>query len=373
VDEILQNIGRGVVDFGRGLIGPDTHDAATARGGTPVEQGAQSTAGRMGQSIGDFTRGLSQEGLAGLLDYSGMMDRQAAQRELSSRFQVVGPDFVGPRNHNQVSEEEYERIARTYSDIRTGRGDLSIDTSMIGDANQAAEYRRGTMTSVADMMMTTSGRNQIMTLSNNVSRDDAGNARHGVGGEPVTLPFGMEQALPEIHRHTTIRPFFNDANGDRNYTNDPTGPNDYFNANAITTAPGATIAERAAHFPNWYRDATTGARGRGDDVTMYWNPTAAAGDCNRSDVILAHEMQHALHETQGTMAAGTYAGAGPDNGTQSNYERQAVGLPTSATHYPGDPDGCTENTYRAERNQLGLGDNFVQRTSYSGRMPGMAP
>ncbi len=378
----------GAHQFAHGFDGPDTHDGATAAGGTPLVSGETSLFGRMGQTIGDFGRGLSQEGLGGLLDAGGMMDRQSAQRELSSRFQVVGDDFTGPRNHNQVSEAEYENIARTFSNVRMGRGDLTLDTSAITDNAQAQTYRDGAMVSIADMMMTTSGRQQITGLSNNVQRDDAGNARHGLpGSDPTTLPFGLESLLPETHRHTTIRPLFNDTNGDGNNTNDGHTSADYFNGNAYADAEGAG-GERGAIDTSgrgkWSRDPTTGARGLGTNSTIWWNPTADVGDCHRSDVILAHEMQHALHETQGTMASGTFtdpAGLDPDSGSIANYERQAVGLSRTDTatgaatgaHFPGDPDGCTENTYRSERNQLGLGDNFAQRTNYSGRMPGMNP
>lgn len=375
----------GAAQVAHGFAGPDTHDAATARGGTALAAGETSLLGSLGQTVGDLTRGVSQEGLGGLLDPTGMMDRQAAQRELSSRFTVVGDDFTGPRGHNQVSQAEYERIAHTFSDIRLGRGDLTVDTSQITDPAQARTYRDGAMVSIADMMMTTSGRRQIENLSNNVMRDDAGQARHGVPGQdPTTLPFGLEAMLPETHRHTTIRPLFNDTNGDGNLTNDGHGAADYFNGNAFADAEGAN-GERGAIDTSgrgrWSRDATTNARGAGTNSTIWWNPTASVGSCNRADVILAHEMQHAFHETQGTMARGTYvdpSGASPDSGRIANFERQAVGLsrsdtPGGAGHYPGDSDGCTENTYRAERNQLGLGDNFAQRTRYSGTMPGMNP
>ena len=374
----------GINQFSGGYSGPDTHDAATARGGTALQGGETSILGRLGQTVGDFTRGISQEGLGGLLDPAGMMDRQDAQRDLSSRFQVVGDDFVGPRNHNQVTQEEYQNIAHTFSDVRTGRGDLTLDTSAITDPAQAQTYRDGTMVAIADMMMTTSGRQQINNLSNNVMRDDAGNARHGLpGGDPMTLPFGMEQFLPETHRHTSIRPLFNDTNNNNNLTDDAHTSADYFNGNAFADARGAQGENGAIDTSGrgkWSRDPVTNARGLGTDSTIWWNPTASVGNCNRSDVILAHEMQHSLHETQGTMGRGTYtdpAGLDPDSGSIRNFERQAVGLSRSDTptggHYPGDPDGCTENTYRSERNQLGLGDNFAQRTNYSGTMPGMNP
>jgi len=341
-----------------------TSDAATARGGEGNAQIPQPTSlwGRIGQGVGDLGRGLSQEGLGGVLDPQGMMDRQQAQRDLSNRFQVMPDDFIGPRNHNQVSQAEYERIAHTYSDVRLGRGDLTMNTSEMTDQGQIDRYRSGTMNGIADMMMTTAGRSQVMGMSNNVSRDDAGTAR-------------LDAAGNEIHRHTTIRALYNDTNNDGNLTNDGHTEADYFNGNAFADATGAGGENGAIDTTGrdrWSRDAA-GARGTGTDSTIWWNPTANVGNCDRADVILAHEMQHALHETQGTMASGTYAGTGPDNGTIANFEHQAVGLPTSGTHYPGDPDGCSENTYRAQRNQLGLGDRFLNRDDYSSTMPGQAP
>jgi hypothetical protein len=344
---------------------PETGDDATAVGESSARaEQPDGLWGQVGQFVGDVGRGLSQEGIGGLLDPGGMMDRQQAQRDLSSRFEVVGDDFVGPRNHNQVSQEEYEDIARTFSDIRTGRGDLTIDTSEMTDADQEERYRDGTLSSIADMMMTTSGRQQVNNMSNNVARNDDGTARTDADGN-------------DIHRHTTIRALYNDTDGDGNWLNDDTSEANYRSNNAVATAYGAHgeagSTLDATGYGTWYRDAATGERGAGFDSTIWWNPDVQAGDCDRGDVVLAHEMQHALHETQGTMAAGTFSGAGPDSGSIRNYERQAVGLGHTGTHYPGDPDGCTENTYRAERNQLGVGDNFLQRQNYSGRMPGQAP
>ena len=347
---------------------PETGDAATATGESSARaEQPDGLFGQVGQFIGDVGRGLSQEGIGGLFDPVGMMDRQQAQRDLSTRFQVVGDDFVGPRNHNQVSQEEYEEIARTYSNIRMGRGDLTIDTSEMTDEGQEQRYRDGTMSAIADMMMTTSGRGQINNLSNNVLRDDAGDARLDADGN-------------EVHHHTTIRALYNDTDGDGNWLNDGTSEANYRSNNAVATAYGAhgetgpTLDTTG--YGTWNRDAS-GNRGAGFDSTIWWNPNVQAGNCDRGDVVLAHEMQHALHETQGTMAAGTFSGAGPDSGVIRNFERQAVGLSRSDTpsggHYPGDPDGCTENTYRSERNQLGLGDNFLMRNNYSGTMPGQAP
>ena len=205
----------------------DTADAATAGGADPLNYADEPTGmlAGIGQTLGDVGRGLEQEGLGGLLD-PGMLDRQRAQRELSDRFQVVGEDFAGERAHNQVSQEEYERIAHTFSDVRLGRGDLTVSTAEMTDAGQEERYRDGTMSAIADMMMTTSGRSQVMGMSNNVAMDDAGNARLDGDGN-------------EIHRHTTIRALYNDTNNDDNNTNDGTTEADYFNGNAYADAAGA--------------------------------------------------------------------------------------------------------------------------------------
>ena len=84
----------------------------------------------------------------------------------------------------------------------------------------------------------------------------------------------------------------------------------------------------------------------------------------RADIVLAHEMAHTYHMTQGTLAQGEHQsyGQSKDEGV-SNAERQAVGL-----YYQGrndkDPEAITENRYRRERNSLGLGDNLRERHSY---------
>jgi hypothetical protein len=346
--------------------GADTSDAATAGGGSALHRDEpDSLWGQIGQTVGDFGRGVQQEGLGGILDPTGAVDRQRAQRELSDRFQVVGDDHEGPRNHNQVTQAEYERIARTFSDVRMGRGDLTLDTSGFNNAEDAQQYREGAMVNIADMMMTTAGRDQISTMSNNVLRDDNGEAR--------TNWLGMEQ-----HRHTTIQPYFQEEEhwwqrlGGDLFGRDASqlGTDNAFAA----PVDGSAMSRNA-----------DGTRGEGTDVNIQWNPGVGLGA--RSDVILAHEMEHALHETQGTMARGRFSGAGPDatyvdeNGNVgiNNFERQAVGLSRTDTpggvpaggHYPGDPDGCTENTYREQRNQLGLGDRFLPRTDYTS-LPGQA-
>lgn len=342
----------------QGWLGPaaPTSDAGNAAPGSGSAQDAHNPTswfGRLGQSVGDIGRGVQQEGLGGLLDMGGMLDRQDAQRDLSNRFQVMPHDFVGPRNHNQVSQEEYQRIAHTYSDIRTGRGDMTIATdSLTGDA--ATNYRDGMMNGVADIMMTTAGRQQVMGLSNNTLINDDGTQRLDADGNAQ-------------HRHTTIRPDIAD------------------DGSLVTNNAGVGMAPTSTTDDDKYLqyDPVTGlptGRGAGTDANLYINPTLQVGDCNRLDVIMAHEMQHVQNRTQGTMLRGTHVSpTGPDgnpindgdNGTNMR-ERQAVGLP-NGTHYPGDTDGCTENTYREQRNQINPEERLAPRNAYAGRFPGQSP
>lgn len=344
--------------------GPSTSDAATAKGGDALHQDApQSIWGRIGQNIGDLGRGVQQEGLGGLLD-SGIVDRQQAQRDLSDRFQVVGADQKGKGASNQVSQQEYQDIARTFSNVRRGKGDLAIDSGLFSDMTMTSAARadkgnweQGVQSNVADIMMTSSGRQQINNLSNNVSRDDKGAARTDSQGE-------------EIHRKTSIKPLF-DTDGVVT-TDRQTGKN-YNDLGAPWNRDASTLVHNNAFTEGGLGPGRSaeGGRGTGGDSTIMFNPGTQQG--LRSDVSLVHEMNHALAQTQGTSAYGCF-GSGPDSNTK-NLERQAVGL--SRTDSPGvrghsgDPRGLPENIYREERNALG--DQFAPRTSYAGPIPNTVP
>jgi len=332
-------------DVARGIAGSEMHDGAFA---TPQHD---ETPGLAGQTIGDTGRGPSSDAIR---DPAGARDRQSASRELASRFQVVGDDFIGPRAGNQVSAAEYEQLVHTYSDVRLGRGDLTMDTSMIADPKQAAAYREGTMTNIAELMMTEGGRAQVERMQNNVLHDDAGKARTDAKGH-------------DIHHHTTIRPLFRDANGDGNQTNDPTTAADYDNGNAMGNEFGVS-GEGPTGKPDGSQQQFSGrvggdptaARGKGTDSTLWWNPTA--NDGSPADVILAHEMNHSYNETQGTIASGNYTGPGVDHGV-ANAERQATGLANTGSN-PHDDPALTENEYIRERNARG-GAQLKTRPDYN--------
>ncbi len=311
---------------------------------------------------------ISQEGIGAILDPVGALDRQQAQAELADRFQVVDNDFVGPRLPNQVTQQEYQSLARNYSDIRMGRGDLTIDTEGMDDA-QAEAYRSGVMTDVASMLQTQGGRSEIAGLSNNVLVDDAGNTRNGIWG--MELPWGLGDP---IHRHTTITALYQDANNNQARTDDIGAPLD--TTNGYADPHDASVMSRNAD----------GTRGAGTDVTIRYNPGVnvleGAGFSDpwlpfRSDVLLAHEMRHAMHETQGTMDssmvdATTGDGVADDAGRFRRWEHQAVGIGL----YANDP--MSENAYRAERALIGAtggpgvrtGDvGMPQRSTYAVHQP----
>ncbi|MCE9578476.1 MAG: type III secretion system effector protein [Deltaproteobacteria bacterium] len=327
--------------FGHYADLPAVGDAAPAAAPT-VTAGTPSQGVEPADDAGDLARGLAHEGLGGLADLEGMLDRQRARRDLANRFEIIPDGQQGGHAHNQVTQQEYDALCKTYSDIRLGRGDLTLDTDEITDRAQAQHYRDAAMTNLADLMMTTSGRAQVMGLSDNVKRTDAGAVEVDGTGAP-------------IHHHTTIRPEFKQgATG----TSEP----DY------ETRKDTTNVTNLAELDQRYR-ASDHSRGAGADATIRFSPVAGTAD-TPVDVALAHELQHALHTTQGTIARGDWTGYGRDAtppplgaGPVPNAERQAVGLDFFGAHAH-DPVGCTENQYRMERNTLGIGDPLRLRHHY---------
>ncbi len=314
---------------------PRTADAATAGGDAPLFAGTPDTGwGQIGQSVGDVWRGAQQEAQPGVTytpeDLPGVLDRQRAQRDLSDRFQVM-PAGVGGEQSNQVSQEEYQGVARQLSDIRLGNGDLTIDTSRFLPGTETArdEWSGGIQADVGDLLMTESGRRQVGALA-----DNPNDVQTGIG------PYAPKGSLA------------------------------YDGARAIAadSSLGPTDAMRDAQ----------GTPAAGIDATVEINPGMILG--LRSDAVLAHELEHALGYTTGTLANGV-SDSPNDVATRNgvpldirNWERQAVGLTRSDVEGGGahldDPHGMTENEYRRERNDLG--DRFLPRTKYT-ELPGEAP
>ena len=289
--------------------------------------------GVLGQTLGDFGSGLMQEGLGGLFDITGMLDRQEAQRELAGNFQIIDPaNPPAKRAGNQISQEEFEKTARLYSDIRLDRThmhfDLESGDAPITDDKKQDKYKRDFMGNVGRILQTEDGRQLIDGVANNEKGHDV-NIRNN----------------PNI-----------DAQGA-----DPTNLEDAANGKGS----GGTVTVDPS------RDGTAG--GPGDA----WRKM-------RSDVTLFHELAHTYHQVRGDEDHSGNVGPGlngsdrdqimygPDmpleERQKGSWEQQAVGI----GHHEG--DSITENSYRRQRAEIGAtgkgavaGDaGMPQRTDYSG-------
>jgi hypothetical protein len=320
VGDLVQTIQQGLRDFSGGL----NNDPSVYPQGQPdpgfTKDRPTSVMGGLGQSVGDFGRGMLQEGVLGLLDPQGMMDRQAVERELRGQFAVVPNGFVGPRLPNQVTEAEYEQLTHTYSDIRLGRSDIHFD------GTTDAAYREGTMHDIASIMQTGSGRSLITSLANNTAgeRDAAGNP---------------------VHHGTTLRPMLN-ADGTLNTTNASTQPVDAAGAGVLGTPNQHVITD-----------------GTGSRADVAYNPgvnVSAPGSTqpwngSRSDIVLMHELVHAFDSTHGMADLNPVVAADgvPSDVGAFGEEHQAIGIGRHAGRF------LSERTYRDERRAIGLGHTGV--------------
>lgn len=308
----------------------------------PADEGLLDIVGHTLTDVGrDLDQTLRLEGSAAFTDSDGAADRYLARQQLADRFRVVPDGQHGRRAPNTVTEAEYQDIAHLYSDIRLGRGDLTIDPARTATVKGApsqlpvgdrAGWQTGVMDDIASLLQTRTGRAELSQLHSN-----------------------------PLHHHTTIAPHLM-SRGDL----DPS------NATAIPTAP---LAARQID----------GHANTGSDVVVSINPgdNLYVGDDQerfnpwmrsmRSDVSMIHELTHALyatlgqedatgvtardapahhHATSGVRADARYRERvrAPDGTTTtvplSRAEHQAVGIGNHARA----PWG--ENRYRHERRQL---------------------
>jgi hypothetical protein len=153
-----------------------------------------------------------------------------------------------------LTKEEFDKVAATHADIRMGRGDLTIHTDEMCPED-AIKHREGVLNDMALMMQTQSGRAIIDRLHDNWRRED-----------------DTDDGAVE-HRHTTLRRYV---------------PSRRWSTN---TDPDKQ--------PNGY------SRNDGCDVDIHFNPgVKLSGSNTRSDVLLAHEMAHAIGDTSGTTDPG---------------------------------------------------------------------
>lgn len=287
----------------------------------------------------DFKGGVGKEGWTSVFDPVGTVDRQRASRELADRFSVVPDDFVGPRLPNQVTQEEYDKIVKNYSDIRLGRTDIDFNTDGLSEED-AAKYKSGAMNDLASIMQTSHGRDLIDKLAHN-----------------------------EKDHKTTLSPLFK-KNAAGNY--DASLGLD--NTNGFASSEDASKANLKAD----------GTANEGTNSRVRYNPGQSISPDGaidawlpfRSDVLLYHELVHSLDQTSGTLANGTDPATG-----EKLREQRASGLGI----YSGET--ISENAYRRDRRLIAAGgtgartgdDTMPDRTSYfyhtapAAPAPGSAP
>jgi hypothetical protein len=287
--------------------------------------------GVLGQGIGDFTSGLMQEGIGGLFDIGGMMDRQEAQRELAGNFQIIDPANP-PAKHagNQITQEEFEKTAKLYSDIRLDRTNMHFDLdhgpSPLADDKSQDKYKRDFMGNVGRILQTEDGRQLIDGVA------------HNEKGYNVEIQ------------------------NQRDLNNQSAEPNSLTDA-ANHTGTGSTVMVDPS------RDGTVG------EATDPWHK-------ERSDVTLFHELTHTYHQLRGdedhsgevgpglngsTRDQDNYGGIPNDQRQDVSWEQQAVGIGNHAG------ESINENSYRRQRAEIGAsgtgavaGDvNMPQRGDYS--------
>ena len=289
--------------------------------------------------------------MTSLFEPEVIKDRMRAEKELAGRFDIVDSNHKGPKLPNQVTRAEYQKLVNTYSDIRMGRGDLTIDASKAKDPDQ---YRADMMDDIADILQTKSGRELIGGLSNSTNIDEDGNT---------------------VHRHTTIAPALDEK------------------GNPDTDLTAERAVGGSAFGKNIHND--DGTPGVGTDTLINFNPNMDVTENNeqgdvvgrtRSDVALYHELVHSYTDTRGHTKWGnitedeSFVSAVPgarlkdpdvvadanSKSPVSRAEYQAAGL--GLHRY----DRLTENAYRKERTQVAksgkgiAGDMLMpQRTRYA--------
>jgi hypothetical protein len=268
--------------------------------------------------------GMSPEELARIAD------RKQAQADLAPLFDVVSGDHEGELLPNQVTQAEYEKLCNNYSDIRTGNSNLKIDAGK-REGEEAEAFRNLILGDIQSIMQTAAGRELVERLA---TAADPGGEAHTTTILGAESP-GMARAGPATRNESTKHWLQNGIGTSMN----------------VRYAPGEDVTREGAVNP--------------------WFPM-------RSDVVLFHELVHAMHGVEGDMAPGLVeekeAAPGDEvlpGGVRIEREEYAtVGL----GDFTGDPRyAVNENAYRGERRALAgqrgerAGDDswaMERRTSY---------
>lgn len=237
---------------------------------------------------------VANEGWNLLLDPCDALARERGRMAWAGRMTVLEDGQTGTGAPNEVTSAEMVDLVTLYADIENGNGDLRIDTEALGWF-EAGAFQDGVMEDVVALMQTRSGRQLLHALVDNENGHVTTIARADTAAAAREVATDKKAGMGE-----------NGASG---------------------------TDTRVAYVP-------------GETVTT--NPEAWG--TYRSDVVLAHELTHAMYDTQGQTAEGVVplftTEAQGDDGVVMNWEHQATGL----RDWRGAP--VSENAYRAERAAL---------------------
>lgn len=273
----------------------------------------------------EIQRALDEDEVSALIDPEGVIDRLSARRELASKFQLVADDSdPETRAPNAMTQAAFERMATTYSDIRRGFSDIKFDPGeRSGDA--AAAFKTGAMTDIASIMQTPHGRALVSMLHDNAR------------GHKTTL--GASATAPTAH--ADVDTWLDTGQGDKTINGDG------------SYTPGRGESTRVNYLP--------GVPMRPPGASEPWLPI-------RSDVVLYHELSHALDMTHGLGEPGTVAAptTSSDQGVRrAEYKATGLGEFKDLT--------LSENAYRRDRKRIAAskigvrdGDETMpERTQYN--------
>ncbi|MEZ4322594.1 MAG: M91 family zinc metallopeptidase [Myxococcota bacterium] len=245
----------------------------------------------------------------GLGELVGILEPDPARDALEDKF-VISDAAEGERAPNELTQEEFDAVVELYRAIEAGETDIAFDP---GDMD-ADEFREKVMADIGTILTTRQGRELLRTLA--YGSEDGKRHKTTIGGSPEGAGEG-----------TPVDPF-------------------------------------------------AGSDGTGTDMEIDYIPGAevdvggGSPDVIGSDVVLFHELVHAYHGHQGTLAFGRdpKTGAivktpaevivGPDDETAADEEYATVGLCGRGGEY-------TENGYREERAEI-LGVDPKLRRNYKG-------
>lgn len=280
------------------------------------------------------------------LPHDVLDDRERAQKELLSRFLIVQP---GPQSSNgssaakpnDVTQAEFQQMARLYSDIRLGRGSIKLDTHELPD-ELAESFRGKTMGDIGALMTTPSGRMLLSML---------GGAEHvttiGAYHEDTNQNQCYEDDLLEpLSGLNAVASSLSSEKASRNLPDDVSVRYSPWNGVGASSSPREQGLDLAALFTSNQLNPSS------EEVSMIGatqlsNP-AGAGAAVRPDIVLMHELVHALHHVTGTRCQGPVGSSAvhEDDRDTSCEEYLTVGMG------PYRDLAISEQAYRAERQQL---------------------